>query len=389
MMPTTLQETSEIVSGLVITNKLSSSAVRTEILFPPYSDLIKLYKTGVTEPEALIEQIGLGPVSAALESVKNLNGLSSAKWIEILETTYMKYQCGVRLEKLGKKLQRGDEVDLAELRHVTNQFGKGKTGRTSLSEIQSNQMPFLETGWKAIDVHLGGIPEVGLVVVGGNPGVGKTTFMRDLTVSFAKKHPKKKLGIYSLEMILPEIAGRYRERGNVTAEVEKRIEINSDPLIAEEIIADASAMDDLGLVVVDFADLMVRGEVTEGKMGDIYRTLAIGAKQLQCPIILLSQLSRSYKGGIPRPENIRWTSLAEILAWMLLMLYRPADDFYAQTDEKAKLPIISDIGYIIAWKVRGGFRQHREESPGAIQLSFDGEKGWARNEGKWFSLKNA
>lgn len=388
-MAITLIEASEIVSGLTITGKISPNAVRSDILISPYDELVKLYKSGMKEPEELIEKAGLNPVMAALESVKNLNGLSGADWLSILEITSMKHNVGVRMEKLGKKLQRGDDVDSVEIRHIANQFGKGKTGRTALSAIESSQLPFIETGWKPIDTHLGGIPSVGLVVVGGNPSVGKTSFMGRLAISFVKKHPEKRVGLYSLEMILPEIAGRLREISNMSKDTEQRIEVNSDPLQAEEILADASGIDNLGLLVVDFADLMIRGEVTEGKMAEIYRTLAIGSKQLECPVVLLSQLSRSYKGGIPRPENIRWTSMAEILAWMLLMLYRPADDFYAEDENsRDQLPVISDVGYIIAWKVRGGFRAHKDDAPGAIQLPFDGEKGWSIGSGKWFSLKN-
>jgi hypothetical protein len=80
--------------------------------------------------------------------------------------------------------------------------------------------------------------------------------------------------------------------------------------------------------------------------------------------------------------------MAKVLAWMQLMLYRPAEDTHAEKDAE-KLPIISDIGYIIAWKIRGGFRKHKDESPGAIQLPFDGETGWNMELGKWFSLKTA
>ena len=387
-MATTLIEASEIVVGLVLTNKLSHSAVRTELLFPPYGDLMKLYKDGVNEPEELIERVGLQPVNTALEAVRNVNGASGANWISILENTAMKYQMGRRMEQLGRKLQKGDDVDPVEIRHVANQFGQGKTGRIPLSEIESTEIPFLETGWKALDIHMGGIPKVGVILVGGDSSVGKSTFMRDLSKTFVRTHPDKKIGIYSLEMMLPEIANRYREPKGMPKELEKRIEINCDPLQIEGIIADASAIDGLGLIMIDFADMLVRGEVSESKMAEIYLCSHYGAKQLGIPIVLFCQFNKSYQGGLPRPMHIRWTAMAEKLAWMILMLYRPAEDYHAEKDAD-KLPVISDVGYIIVWKVRGGFRQHKGECPGAIQLPFDGEKGWSRGEGKWFNLKNA
>lgn len=389
-MPITIIEASEIVSGLTITGKISPNSVRTDILFSPYDELVKLYKSGTTEPEALIERVGLNTVQASLESIKNLNGLSNADWLSILENTARDYNVGIRLEKLGKKMQKGDSVDTTEIRHIANLFGKGKTGRISLLEAEKlgTEVPFIETGLKSIDTHLGGFPSVGLIVVGGDSSVGKSWFMVNVTNTFVKKYPKKRVGVYSIEMQLAEVAGRFASATNLQDSQKQRIDINTEPLTAEEIIADASMMDDLGAIFVDFADMLVKGEVTESKMSEIYLTFAIGAKQLQIPIVLFCQFNKSYQGGIPRPIHIRWTSMAEKLAWMILMLYRPAEDYHAEKDAD-KLPVISDVGYILAWKVRGGFRQHKGESPGAIQLAFDGEKGWSHSSGKWFCLKNA
>ena len=389
-MAITIIEASEIVSGLTITGKISPNAVRTDILFSPYDELVKLYKSGVTEPEELIERVGLNTVQASLESIKNLNGLSSADWLSILDNTAMKYNMGMRMEKIGKKLQKGDDIDPTEIRHVANQFGKGKTGRISLLEAEKlgTEVPFIETGFKSIDTHLGGVPSAGLIVVGGDSAVGKSWFMVNVTSSFVKKNPKKCVGVYSIEMQLPEVAGRFVTATTLQDTQKSRIEINTEALTADEIIADASGMDDLGIIFIDFADMLVKGEVTESKMSEIYLAFAIGAKQLGIPIVLFCQFNKSYQGGLPRPTHIRWTSMAEKLAWMILMLYRPAEDYHAEKDAD-KLPIISDIGYILAWKIRGGFRQHRGESPGAIQLPFDGEKGWSHGSGKWFSLKNA
>ena len=146
-MSITLIEASEVVSGLTITGQISPNAVRTEILFSPYDELIALYKSGVTEPEELIEKMGLGVVQASLESIKNMNGLSKANWLEILEHAFVQHNVGARLEKAGRKLQRGEEVDPTEIRHLVNLFGKEKSGRFSLSESKSEEVPFIKTGF--------------------------------------------------------------------------------------------------------------------------------------------------------------------------------------------------------------------------------------------------
>jgi hypothetical protein len=392
-MAITLIEASEIVSGLTITGKVSPSAIRIETLFPPYNDLVKHYREGVVESEELIERVGLNTVQAALESIKNLDGLSSADWLSILENTFMKYNMGVRMEKLGKKLQRGEDVDAVEIRHLANQFGKGKTGRFTLNESNIEEVPFIETGLSYYDKHLGGIPEVGLIVIAGDSGVGKTTFMRDFSKAFIQKYKNKRATIYSLEMFKEEIIGKYNESGKLTDDEISRLEINCDPMSIHDIIADASNVDNLGLIMVDFVDMLISGEATTGKYSEIYLACHYGAKQLHVPIVLFAQFVKSYQGGIPRPYHIAWTNMSKILAWQQLMLYRPAEDFYAEKDRDI-LPIISDIGYLIAWKIRGGFRKHLNDSPGAIQLPFDGKLGWGvlpdgkTTSGKWFSLKN-
>lgn len=380
-------DVSEIVTGLSLKNRIATNAIRTETVMPPYNEIIKMVKEG-KDHEEIIEKVGLSPVQSAFDAEKSVNGTGDKDWIRILENSYELFATGQRLEKTGRKMQSGETPDISSIRYELSKFDGGKTGRKRLADIESSEIPFILTGWPPIDDHLGGIPEVGLIVIAGNPGVGKTSLMAKLSTRFAKKHPTKTVAIYSLEMILEEISMRFREIEKSMKDVEDRIEINADPMTTDEIIADAARIDNLGLVVIDFADYLVRGEITESSMGMIYRTLSIGSKLLHCPIILLSQLSRSYGGGIPRPKNIRWTSLAEILAWMLLMLYNPETDFYEENEkDREVLPVMEKTAYIIAWKVRGGFRSHRDDSPGAIATGFSGEKGWFTDKSKWFSLK--
>lgn len=385
------QNASEIVCGLVLTHKIAPSAVRADGLFPPYNDVVKLYKAGITEPEQLIEKVDIGPINASLDAVKNLNGLSGADWLSILNTTATSYDTGNRMIKLGNRMMRGENVDISEVRHLANIFGKEKTGRVSLQEAinMKLEIPRVATGMRSVDRHLNGFPGTGLIVVGGDSSVGKSTFMVDISKSFAVAHPGKIVADYSIEMTLPEVVNRFAEiNGELQSDITSRIAINTDALTADEIVADASRIDDLGIVFVDFADMLIRGEQTESKTSEIYLTFALAAKQLGIPIVLFCQFNKTYQGGLPRPGHIRWTSMAEKLAWMILMLYRPAEDYHAEKDED-KLPVIADVGYILAWKVRGGVKAHKQEFPGAIQLPFDGERGWSKGEGKWFSLKNA
>jgi replicative DNA helicase len=387
---TTWQDASEVVAGLILENRLSINSVRPELFFGEYKNLVQHIKNGTTEPEDLILKSGLLPFNTALDAAKSLNGAGEmADWVALLEQSAVGYNVGRKLEKLGRNFQNGSDVDWGQVKELLAKSQNGiSTDFVPLSEVTSGEVKFIPTGWLPFDTHIGGFPEAGLIVVGGNPGVGKTSTMVKFASKFVKEHKDKTVVIFSIEMLLKEIAGRFREITDLTKDMESRIMLDDVPVTPEQAINKASTIDNLGLIEIDFADLMIRGETNESSMAHIYRTLMIGAKQLHVPIALYSQLSYAYEGGIPRPRHIRYTSMAQALAWMLLMLYNPSNDFYAEREGVEKdLPIKEDRAYTIAWKIRGGFRKHRDASPGAIQIPFRGDKGWSDKAGRWYSLR--
>jgi hypothetical protein len=386
-MPSTWLENSEVVFGLVIINKLSLTQVRPEIFHVPYNEGIKLLQAS-TPKEDVALKIGIDAYQTSIQAAECINGAAGLSWPSILEKSAVSYDAGIKLEKHGKKLQRGEEIDWSQLSYIS-QRAQSNTGAifTPLGEIEVVETPFIETGWEVFDEHIGGLPSCGLVIVGGQPGVGKTTWMAKLASSFAHTHTDKNVVVFSIEMVLTEIGARFRQLGGLNKDVANRILLDDTPVTPEEAINKAASVDNLGIVLIDFADLMIRGETTESAMAHIYRTLMLGAKQLHCPIVLLSQLSR-YSNGIPKPTNLRWTGLAEALAWMILMLYNPSTDWHSKSDnEEEQLPALEHTAYVICWKVRGGFRKHLEDSPGAIAIPFRGDKGWHSSKGKWFSMR--
>ncbi|MHA2113812.1 MAG: DnaB-like helicase C-terminal domain-containing protein, partial [Candidatus Hodarchaeales archaeon] len=357
-----------------------------------YENLIKLIKEGVTEPEELTSRIGLGPVQSAIEASKTINGLSMMDWPRILETSYSKYVAGTQLEKISKKLQRGDDVDLSVLNKVSSKAQEGKAGNlVRLSDIKPGKVSFIPSGMPVLDEHVGGWPEVGLCVFGGNPGSGKTWFMVNTASHFAKFHTDKNVFISTIEMMAKEVAMRF-EKEKLPKSVRDRIFIDDYPLSPDEIINRAATIENLGMVQIDFADLLVKGETSESSMSYIYRTLMVGAKQLGCTIILYSQLNR-YQGGIPKPYHLRWTGLAEALGYMIGMLYNKSTDWHSSDNDNEDdyLPNRENHAFVILWKIRGGFgggtTDHTNEAPGAIRIQFKGELGWHPNKGDWFSLK--
>jgi hypothetical protein len=386
-MPSTWLDNSEITTGLVLNGKISPNLVRPDMFHPPYDEVVKHWKDGQS-PETIIQKVGLMPIQAAHEAVRNMNGVGELNWVEILEQSAVMYSAGQRLEKLSKKLNRGEEIEWAQLTAIARTSQAGIVGSfVPLSEIKAMEMPFIPSGWKPWDEHLVGYPEVGLVIVGGNPGVGKTSILCKMAQKFIQQYPQKNVAFFSIEMILSEIAMRLREIETLSKDDEQRLHVCEQPVTPEEVISKAATIDNLGLVVVDYIDQMVRGDSSTSAMEHIYLTLMLGAKQLHCPIIAAAQLN-SYESGLPKPTNLRWTRLAEAQAWMIVMPYDPAKDWHSKDDVNGYfLPTVDNTAYLLVWKIRGGFRLHLEDCPGAIQIAFRGEHGWGNTRSRWFSLK--
>jgi len=385
-------DTSETVAGLVIKHRVSPTSVRPEIFEYPYNKIIQDLKDGKSPEEIYLNYSEA--YDTALLAVERINGHHEIDWIELLEKSRVVHDSGQKLARISGRMLDGESFDLASIRDVMNKLNDGKTGGVPLSEIEPMEIPFIETGWDAYDEHLGGIPKVGLIIVSGASSVGKTTWVTRLAKSFALKHRGKIVSFHSLEMIDVEIALRFKETG-ATGKYRERIIINCDPLTVDEVINDAAQIDNLGLVIIDFADYMIRGEETDASMGEIYTKCAIGSKKLECPIVLLAQYSYKYAGGIPRPYHIRYTSKAQILGWMLISLWNPHRSFYAEDKEalkkefplREKTPNGNTQAAAFIWKCRGGYRKHPMDNPGAIIHEFNGRKGWSPT-GSWRHVRN-
>ena len=342
----------------------------------------------------LIERVGLDPVQSALHAEQSVNGTGNlADWIGLLERSKRDYEASIKLEKMAHKLQSGDgAIDWSSITSIAAKAQEGiGNGLIPMSEVTAMEIPFKLTGFKPIDAHFGGVPEIGQVLIAGAPGSAKTTLMLEIIACWVKKYTEETAVIFTLEMMAPELKMRLMEVYHLTEEEMSRILIEDTPLTPDETISKAATVEHLGIVGVDFADLLLSGETSESAMSYIYRTYMLGAKALRCPILLIAQLSGNYQGGIPRPQHIRWTRLAEALAWAIFMLYNPNTTWFSEEDnlDNEILPLVLNHAYIIGWKFRGGFRVHKEDSPGAIQVRFNGTNGWDfRNAGKWFPIKD-
>ena len=192
-----------------------------------------------------------------------------------------------------------------------------------LSAAGGKTLPGLSTGLSAVDDKINGLSKSDLILLAARPGMGKTSFALNVALNVAKSSGKA-VAVFSLEMSREQlvtrvlsnealvengrlISGNLRESDWVkiaeAASTLSRtdIKIDDNPLLT---VADMNAkcrrIENLGLVVIDYLQLMTSaggkgysGENRQQAVSDISRMLKIMAKELQVPVLCLSQLSRA------------------------------------------------------------------------------------------------
>ena len=235
-----------------------------------------------------------------------------------------------------------------------------------MSEREGTKIAGLSTGLSAVDAKISGLNKSDLVLLAARPGMGKTSMALNVALNVAKD-TKQTVAIFSLEMSKEQLAtrllssealventrlinGDLRETDWVkiadaaSALSRTDIRIDDNPLLT---VADMNAkcrrLDNLGLVVIDYLQLMTSaggkqahsGESRQQAVSDISRMLKIMAKELNVPVICLSQLSRANeKRDDKRPmlSDLRESGAIEQDADIVLFLYR--DDYYNSDSEK-------------------------------------------------------
>ena len=242
-------------------------------------------------------------------------------------------------------VRRGQSAqDMVPLRQVLPEV-LDRLGEMSESE---NHLPGLSTGMSAVDQKITGLNKSDLILLAARPGMGKTSFALHVALNVAKAVHKT----VASEPLVDNNrlkTGALRETdwekiaGAATILNKVDIRIDDNPMLS---VADMNAkcrrLDDLGLVVIDYLQLMTSaggkgyaGENRQQVVSDISRMLKIMAKELNVPVICLSQLSRaSEKRDDKRPmlSDLRESGAIEQDADIVLFLYR--DDYYNEDSEK-------------------------------------------------------
>ncbi len=298
-------------------------------------------------------------------------------------------------------------VDYAEQRIYDIRSGSEIKGLTHISGIvlerinalnelsrsaQENGGPVmtgLSTLYTELDKRIHGLNKSDLIILAARPGMGKTSFAMNIATNVGKKYNDKAIAVFSLEMSKEQIVGRMisseaslssdqMRTGKISQEKWKDVGRAADILSRLNVYIDDTAgisvagiksklrrVKNLGLVVIDYLQLMTSTKNYGGnrvvEISDITRNLKIMAKELNVPVICLSQLAR---GPEQRPDkrpmlsDLRESGSIEQDADIVMFLYRNA--YYDKTD-----PNVNACECIVA--------KNRHGEPGTVPLGWDGE----------------
>ena len=290
-----------------------------------------------------------------------------------------------------------DLLDRSESRIFSLSEQKARKGYEHISPIMHNTFEKIEkfhsqagtvtgvpSGFSALDEMTSGFQEAELVIVAGRPSMGKTALVLNMARN-AAVDGKVAVGFFSLEMSSESLAmrlltaearidahllrtGRLREEQwqqlsmRAGALAEAPIFIDDTPGITVlELRSKARRMKkehNIGMIIIDYLQLMQGPKGVESRQQEIStisRSLKALAKELDLPVIALSQLSRAVeqRGGDKRPmlSDLRESGAIEQDADMVCFVFRP--EFYLRPEE-AEAEGVVGMAEVIIGKQRNG-----------------------------------
>ncbi len=292
-------------------------------------------------------------------------------------------------------------MDMAEKKIFDLSQKKNAKGYTHLKDVlvesfakleelynQKGRLSGISTGFSDLDLKTSGLHNSDLVIVAARPAMGKSAFAINIATNVAIQSSKP-VAIFNLEMSKEQVGNRILcceamvdsnkiRTGQIEDDDWVKLastlgRLSETPIYIDD-TAGISIMEirakcrklklerDIGLVVIDYLQLIQgsgsKNASREQEISEISRSLKILAKELDIPVIALSQLSRSVeKRDDKRPmlSDLRESGAIEQDADIVIFLYR--DDYYNEDSEK------KNVAEVILAKHRGG-------STGTVDLAW-------------------
>ena len=261
------------------------------------------------------------------------------------------------------------------------------------------------TGYTQLDNILAGLQKSDLIILAARPSVGKTSMAMDIARSVAVNH-KIPVGLFSLEMSKEQLVdrmicaeagvdiwklrtGRLSERDEDFPKIGHALGKLSEAPIFIDDTASSNVMQirtkarrlksehGLGLIIIDYLQLLEGrnhgGDNRVQEISEISRSLKQIAKELNVPVLSLSQLSRAVeqtKPAVPKLSHLRDSGSIEQDADVVLFIYRKSVDRNYRPEDIA--PEEKNIAEVHIAK-------HRNGPTGMVRLFFDGPRTSFKN----------
>lgn len=378
------QDVSEVVFGRVMSGEENSRFYDPNMFVPPYNKGMSLIQKDASQEE-LISAIGVNAFRAAVSASEVYQEITGIDWPTKLSMAFNSFQLGNRMEDVGRRLKRGesfpDSVELIDgIKKISNPEA---TGLVLASQLDYESYQEIQPcGWEAIDEHIGGIPQAGIIMVGGDTGLGKSFWLMKMVNSFLHQYPDKVASIYSLEMPSEQWIKRAVDAYPDFMDILPRLLISDKPVTIRDVGAEV-ARSNAGFVGVDYVEYLVAGEPSTTAYDEIYiKTNAI-ARDLQLPFFMLGQLNRTqYTDPIPRKYQFRFSNMGISVASQVVCLARFNSDNQLKDKDSGQYEFRYEPNsmYSIYWKSRAGWKENKT-GPGAI-ITPIGDHLWTES-GNW------
>ncbi|MFC2058196.1 replicative DNA helicase [Chloroflexota bacterium] len=270
-----------------------------------------------------------------------------------------------RAEGLLFQLRYGQSKrDFVHIREVLDRYFE----ESSLAPSEEGYLPHVPTGFVDLDKILGGFQRSDMVVLAARPSVGKTSLALNIAGNAALKH-NARIALFSLEMSKMELAYRFisseadidtqklrlgliseRQREGVMEAMGvlsgASLYIDDSPFLSDsDMRSKARRLHSeipLDLIIVDYIQLMRSSRRTDNRvqeMSEISHSIKEIARELDVPILAVSQLSRAVETRtppIPMLSDLRESGAIEQDADVVLLIYR--EDYLPQDEWERKFP---------------------------------------------------
>ena len=425
-MPYSLEAEQSVLGAVLVEPGCLAELVerlRSESFYRPqhralFSEMVRMFTAGepvdfITVLEAAKEaeifpseqeaKVYLSRLMEIVPSVRNL-----AAYVDIiLDKQLLRSLLEISGEIMSEARESGAEgrvlLDAAEQHLYDLRQGRSATGLVPISDTiltaydrinklagpDREKFLGIKTGYSAVDRKIGGLNKSDLILIAARPGMGKTSFALNIAVNVALK--KRRVAIFSLEMSSEQITSRILScealvesnrlrSGSLeeadwvklvqTAQVLSGAQIFIDDtagITVSEMKAKLRRLHDVDLVIIDYLQLMSSGKRTDNRVQEVSemtRNLKLMARELDVPVVVLSQLSRateSRTGHRPMLSDLRESGSIEQDADIVMFLYRES---YYQLQEGAPAPEQDTVECIVS--------KNRHGETGTAVLLWDG-----------------